>query len=55
MTGDTAELVRYRLARATETLDEARLLLEHGKLYGCVNRSSPGSLLTRYRAQFITG
>ncbi|WP_324670396.1 HEPN domain-containing protein [Geochorda subterranea] len=33
-----APLVRYRLARALETLDEARLLFENGKLHGCVNR-----------------
>jgi uncharacterized protein (UPF0332 family) len=33
-----AELLRHRLARARETLDEARLMAESGHWNGCVNR-----------------
>ena len=32
------EYVRYRVARAGETLEEAKLLIENGRLYGAVNR-----------------
>jgi Uncharacterized conserved protein related to C-terminal domain of eukaryotic chaperone, SACSIN len=35
---ERAELVRYRLQRAGETLDEAEILLKAGKLPGAVNR-----------------
>lgn len=38
MTGDQKDLVRYRMERAGETLQEARLMLEHGHLHGAANR-----------------
>jgi hypothetical protein len=38
MTPETAELVRYRLARSTEALAEATLLLDHGHVRTAVNR-----------------
>lgn len=38
MTPEQGELVRYRLARATESLDEARLLLANGHVRTAVNR-----------------
>jgi hypothetical protein len=38
MTPETAELVRYRLARARESVDEAALLLGNGHVRTAVNR-----------------
>jgi uncharacterized protein (UPF0332 family) len=38
MTGDQKDLIRYRMERAGETLQEARLMLEHGHLHGAANR-----------------
>jgi uncharacterized protein (UPF0332 family) len=38
MTPETAELVRYRLARATESLAEAKLLLTNDHVRTAVNR-----------------
>ena len=38
MTSDQKDLVRYRMERAIETLQEARLMLEHGHLHGAANR-----------------
>jgi len=38
MTGDQRDLIRYRMERAGETLQEARLMLEHGHLHGAANR-----------------
>ena len=38
MTGDQRDLVRYRMERAFETLEEARLMLQNGHLYGAANR-----------------
>lgn len=38
MTPEERELVRYRLHRAQEALDEAALLYEKGHLNTCVNR-----------------
>ena len=38
MTGDQKDLVRYRMERAFETWQEARLMLEHGHLHGAANR-----------------
>jgi uncharacterized protein (UPF0332 family) len=38
MTGGQKDLVRYRMERAMETLQEARLMLENGHLYGAANR-----------------
>ncbi len=38
MTGDQKDLVRYRMERAFETLQEARLMLENGHLHGAANR-----------------
>ncbi len=38
MTPETAELVRYRLARATESLAEAKLLLANDHVRMAVNR-----------------
>jgi len=35
---ERAELVKYRLQRSGETLDEAEILLKAGKLPGAVNR-----------------
>ena len=34
----SAELIRYRIQRAFETLDEARLMAESGHWNGCINR-----------------
>lgn len=34
----TAELIRYRIKRAFETLEEARLMAESAHWNGCVNR-----------------
>lgn len=36
MSDGVADYVRQRMERSLETLDEARLLLQHGKLHGCV-------------------
>lgn len=38
MTPEQADLARYRLARAREAMDEARLLLGSGHCNACVNR-----------------
>jgi hypothetical protein len=38
MTPEQADLVRYRLTRAREAMDEARLLLGSGHCNACVNR-----------------
>ena len=38
MTPAQADLIRYRLARSRETMDEARLLLGSGHRNACVNR-----------------
>ena len=38
MTSDQVAYVRYRLSRANETLESARLLLAHGDLHSAVNR-----------------
>lgn len=38
MTPEAAELVRYRLARATESIAEAKLLLTNGHTRTAVNR-----------------
>ena len=38
MTPERRALLQYRLARARETLDEARLLLDGGHANACVNR-----------------
>jgi uncharacterized protein len=38
MTDGQRELVRYRMERALETLQEARLMLEGGHLHGAANR-----------------
>jgi len=35
---EQVELINYRLERATESMDEARLLLDNGHLNTCVNR-----------------
>lgn len=38
MTDGQKDLVRYRIERALETLQEARLMWESGHLYGAANR-----------------
>ena len=38
MTDGQRELVRYRMERASETLQEARLMVEGGHLHGAANR-----------------
>ena len=38
MNGEMRELISYRLQRAREALEAARLLLQQHHLYGCVNR-----------------
>ncbi len=38
MTGGQRDLVHYRMERALETLQEARLMLENGHLHGAANR-----------------
>jgi uncharacterized protein (UPF0332 family) len=38
MTDGQRELVRYRMERAVETLQEARLMMEGGHLHGAANR-----------------
>ena len=47
MTEETRTLVRYRLGRAREALEEAVLLLERGYTNTCVNRLYYG-LLTAF-------
>ncbi len=38
MTSEAEDYIRYRLSRADESLEEARLLLQNGHLNGAVNR-----------------
>ena len=38
MTKGQEDLIRYRIQRASETLEEAHLMLESGHLYGASNR-----------------
>ncbi|MEW6039942.1 MAG: HEPN domain-containing protein [Elusimicrobiota bacterium] len=38
MTREAKILIDYRLSRAYETLDDAKILLEKDKLFSCVNR-----------------
>jgi uncharacterized protein (UPF0332 family) len=38
MTGGQRDLVHYRMERALETLQEGRLMLQSGHLYGAANR-----------------
>lgn len=38
MTESSIDLVRYRMARANETLEDARILAEAGRWNACVNR-----------------
>ncbi len=38
MTGKQADLIRYRLNRAKETLQEAQIMADSGHLYGAANR-----------------
>ncbi len=38
MTGSQRDLVRYRMERALETLQDARLMLENGRLHSAANR-----------------
>ena len=38
MTEGTKELIKYRLDRAKETLDEAKVMMESGHVYGAANR-----------------
>ncbi|MFA6925335.1 MAG: HEPN domain-containing protein [Bacteroidales bacterium] len=38
MTGNTEDLLKYRIERAHETLADARLLAEGGRWNSCVNR-----------------
>ena len=38
MTPEETELVRFRVSRAHETLDEARLMVANGHLHASVNR-----------------
>jgi uncharacterized protein (UPF0332 family) len=38
MTERQADLIRYRLNRAKETLEEAQIMLDNGHLYGAANR-----------------
>ena len=38
MTPEEIEYIQYRMVRARETLDEARLLLENDRLHGAINR-----------------
>ncbi len=37
MTQEQAKLIRQRLLRGHQSLEEARLLLDQNYLYGCVN------------------
>lgn len=39
MTGGQRDLVRYRMERAFETLEEARVMLQSGHFYGAANVS----------------
>ena len=38
MTGGQKDLIRYKISRAEETLDEARVMLQTGHPYGAANR-----------------
>lgn len=38
MTSGQKDLVRYRMGRASETLEEARMMLQEGHPYGAANR-----------------
>lgn len=38
MTGGQKDLIHYRMERAEETLQEARLMLENGHFHGAANR-----------------
>lgn len=38
MNGQSADLIAYRLERARETLEDARLLADHGRANSAVNR-----------------
>ena len=38
MTGGQKDLICYRMKRASETLEEARLMFESGHFYGAANR-----------------
>jgi len=38
MTGDKIDLIRYRLERAKETLDDAQILIEKGRWNSAINR-----------------
>lgn len=38
MTKEQADLIRYRLNRAKETLQEAQIMFDNGYLYGAANR-----------------
>jgi uncharacterized protein (UPF0332 family)/predicted nucleotidyltransferase len=38
MTGNHADLIRYRLNRAKETLEEPQIMFDNGCLYGAANR-----------------
>ena len=38
MTEKQADLMRYRLNRAKETLEEAQIMADNGYLYGAANR-----------------
>ena len=54
MKPETKELIKYRLLRARESLEDARLLAENGRLFSAVNRiyyslfyAAVGLLLTK--------
>jgi len=49
LTDGREELVRHRMERAGECLDDARILLENGKYRGAVNR---GYYVAFYAANF---
>ena len=38
MNGETKDLINYKLMRSKETLDDAKILFENGKLFSTVNR-----------------
>jgi uncharacterized protein (UPF0332 family) len=38
VTKNEADLIRYRLSRSTEAMEEARVMLKTGHPYGAVNR-----------------
>jgi hypothetical protein len=52
---ERGELVRHRLRRAEETLDEAELLLKADKLPGAVNRVVPARGCGASGGNFIEG